>query len=229
MDNMNTYSGQMTQDTAISAYFANVYKWMTVAMGLTTLVAWFVSQNAALADFLALRPMVIWVLFAVEIGFVWYISARAHKMSYGAAIGTFLFYAALNGVTLSFIFSMYSTASIFQTFLVTTAMYAATSLYGYTTKRDLTGFGSFLFMALVGIIIASVVNLWLASPMIQWVTTFGGIVVFAGLAAYDHQKLKEMALSGGPASLAILGALSLYLDFINLFLFLLRLMGSSRD
>jgi len=212
----------------ISTYFADVYRWMTAALGLTAVVAWFVSQNATISQFLAANSMIVWILFGVELLFVFAIASRAHRMSYGTAIGAFLIYAALNGVTLSFIFALYTTASIFNVFLVTTLMYGATSLYGYTTKRDLSGLGSFFFMALIGIIVASILNFWLASPMIDWVVTFGGIIVFAGLAAYDHQKLKKMALSGGPASLAILGALSLYLDFINLFLFLLRLMGDRR-
>lgn len=218
----------MTNDTTISTYFADVYRWMTAALGITALVAWFVSQSAAISQFLAANSMVVWILFGVELLFVFAIASRAHRMSYGMAIGTFLLYAAINGVTLSFIFALYTTASIFKVFLVTTAMYGATSLYGYTTKRDLSGLGSFFFMALIGIIVASVINFWVASPMIDWVVTFGGIIVFAGLAAYDHQKLKAMALSGGPASLAVLGALSLYLDFINLFLYLLRVLGDRR-
>ena len=223
---MNTYSGQVSQDSAISSYFANVYRWMTLGLGLTALVAWLVSQNAALSGYLELRPMLLWGLFAAEVGIVIYLAVRVHKMSYGMATAVFLFYAALNGVTLSVIFSIYTTASIVQTFLVATAMYAVMALYGYATKRDLSGFGSFLFMALVGLIIASVVNLWLASDMIQWITTIAGVIIFAGLTAYDHQKLKEMAVSGGPQSLIISGALTLYLDFINLFLYLLRLFGS---
>lgn len=226
MNNMDTYSGPISQEAAIGTYFAHVYKWMTLGLGLTALVAWLVSQNAAMMNFLELRPMAVWGLFAVEIGFVFYLASRAHKMSFATATLVFLVYAALNGVTLSFIFSMYTTASIIQTFLVATAMYAGMALYGYTTKRDLSGFGSFLFMALIGLILASVVNLWLASSMIQWVTTVGGVLIFAGLTAYDHQKIKAMAIAGGPASMIIIGALELYLDFINLFLYLLRLMGS---
>ncbi|MFH0837856.1 MAG: Bax inhibitor-1/YccA family protein, partial [Patescibacteria group bacterium] len=152
----------------------------------------------------------------------------ARKMSYTTAIITFLAYAALTGLTFSTIFLVYTAASIFKVFLVTTLMYGATSLYGYTTTRDLSGFGSFLFMSLIGIIIGSLLNFWLHSPLVEWMVTYGGIVVFAGLAAYDHQKLKYYAMSGGPESLAITGALTLYLDFINLFLMLLRVMGDRR-
>ena len=147
-------------------------------------------------------------------------------MSYGSAIAAFLFYAALNGITLSFIFAIYAAASIFKVFLITGGVYAVMAMIGYTTKRDLSGFGSFFLMALIGIILASIVNFWLASPMIEWVVTFGGILIFAGLTAYDHQKLKSYALAGGTGSLAVLGALTLYLDFINLFLYLLRALGN---
>lgn len=226
---MDMYSGPVSSDMAISSYFANVYKWMTLALGITAFVAWMISQNPAISGYLELRPMLIWGLFAVEVGLVFYLSARAHQMSFGAASAVFLLYSVLNGVTLSFIFSIYTTASIVQTFLIATAMYGVMALYGYATKRDLSGLGSFFFMALIGIIIASVVNLWLASPMIQWVTTVGGVIIFAGLTAYDHQQLKALAVSGGPASLAIVGALTLYLDFINLFLYLLRLFGSREE
>lgn len=222
---MNIYSGSMTKDTVISDYFANVYKWMTAALALTGAVAWFVSQNAAISNFLAAQPITLWVLFGVEILFVIMIASRAHKMSYGSAIAAFLFYAALNGVTLSFIFAIYTATSIFKVFLITGGVYGIMALLGYTTKRDLSGLGSFFLMSLVGIILASIVNFWLASPMIEWVVTFGGILIFAGLTAYDHQKLKSFALAGGTGSLAVLGALTLYLDFINLFLYLLRVLG----
>jgi len=216
----------MATDTAISSYFANVYKWMTLALGLTTFIAWYVSNSPAISSYLSLRPTLLFGLIIVELGLVVYLAARVHKMSYTMAVATFLIYAALNGVTLSWIFLEYTSASIFQVFLVTTGMYAATSIFGYTTKRDLSGLGSFLFMALIGLIIGGIVNIWLASPMIDWIFTFGGIVIFAGLSAYDHQKLKQIAVSGGPESMAIYGALDLYLDFINLFLLLLRVMGS---
>ena len=221
-------SASLSTDSVISAYFANVYRWMTAALGLTALVAWLVSQNAMLSSYLELRPMLIWGLFGIELLFVFLIAGRAHKMAYGSAIAAFMAYAAINGITLSFIFNYYTGASIFNVFLVTMLMYGATSLYGYTTKRDLSGLGSFFFMALIGLIVASVLNMWMASPMIDWITTFGGVIIFAGLAAYDHQKLKAMALAGGTGSLAILGALSLYLDFVNLFLYLLRIMGDRR-
>lgn len=218
----------MSSETVISDYFSAVYKWMTVALGITTLVAWQASESAAFIGFLIKNPNAIYGIIIAELVLVIILAARVDKMSYTAAVLTFLAYAALSGLTFSTIFLAYTGASIFKVFLVTSLMYGATSLYGYTTSRNLSGMGSFLLMSLVGIIIGSVVNIWLGSPMIEWVVTFGGIVVFAGLAAYDHQKLKVYALSGGPESLAIRGALHLYLDFINLFLMLLRVMGNRR-
>ena len=218
----------LAPEIAISEYFAAVYKWMTIALGITTLVAWQVANSEAAVNFLFANSGIGIFLIIAQFGLVIALAGWAARMSYTTAILTFMAYAALTGLTFSSIFLIYTTASIFKVFLVTTLMYGATSLYGYTTSRDLSAFGSFLFMSLIGIIIGSVLNFWLASPLIEWMVTFGGIVVFAGLAAWDHQKLKHYALSGGPQSLAVMGALSLYLDFINLFLMLLRVMGDRR-
>lgn len=218
----------LSQEEAISRYFADVYKWMTIALGITTMVAWQAASSEAFVGYLLTNSGLMIGLIIAQFALVIALAGWARRMSYTTAVMVFLGYAALTGLTFSTIFLIYTTASIFKVFLVTTLMYGATSLYGYTTSRDLSAFGSFLFMSLIGIIIGSVLNFWLASPMIEWMVTFGGIVVFAGLAAYDHQKLKYMAVSGGPESLAISGALSLYLDFINLFLMLLRVMGNRR-
>lgn len=218
----------LSPEIAISQYFAAVYKWMTIALGLTTLVAWQAASSEVFINYLMAHSWLGILLIIAQFGLVIGLAGWARKMSYTTAIVTFMAYAALTGLTFSVLFLIYTTASIFKVFLVTTLMYGATSLYGYTTSRDLSGMGSFLFMALIGIIIGSVMNFWLASPLIEWMVTFGGIIVFAGLAAYDHQKLKHFALSGGPESLAVTGALHLYLDFINLFLLLLRVMGNRR-
>lgn len=225
---LNSRTEVLSPEIAISNYFAAVYKWMTIALGITTLVAWYTAGSEVIMTYLMAHSGLTILLIVAQFGLVIALAGWARKMSYGTAIAVFLAYAALTGFTFSTIFLVYTTASIFKVFLVTTLMYGATSLYGYTTSRDLSGMGSFLFMSLIGIIIGSVLNFWLASPLIEWMVTFGGIVVFAGLAAYDHQKLKHYALSGGPESLAITGALSLYLDFINLFLMLLRVMGDRR-
>jgi len=212
----------------IAGYFAGVYKWMTIALGLTTFVAWQTASSETAVAYLATHKGVAIGLIIAQFVLVIALAGWAQKMSYSTSILVFMLFAILTGLTFSSIFIIYTTASIFKVFLVTTLMYGSASAYGYVTKRDLSGMGSFLFMSLIGIIIASVINFWLASPMIEWAVTFGGIIIFSGLAAWDHQKLKYLAQSGGPESLAITGALSLYLDFINLFLILLRVMGNRR-
>lgn len=218
----------LSPEVAISQYFAAVYKWMTIALGVTTLVAWYAASSKAFITYMVAHSGLAIVLIIAQFGLVIALAGWARRMSYTTAIITFLAYAALTGLTFSTLFMVYTAASLFKVFLVTTIMYGATSLYGYTTSRDLSGMGSFLFMSLIGIIIGSLLNFWFKSPMIEWMVTYGGIIVFAGLAAYDHQKLKYYAMSGGPESLAITGALTLYLDFINLFLMLLRVMGDRR-
>ena len=223
-----TKTQTLSSEAVVSQYFVAVYKWMTIALGITTAVAWYAASSDAFITFLIAHSGLSILLIVVQFGLVIALAGWVRKMSYGTAVVVFLAYAALTGLTFSTIFLVYTAASIFKVFLVTTLMYGATSLYGYTTSRDLSGFGSFLFMSLIGLIIGSVLNFWLASPLIEWMVTYGGIIIFAGLAAYDHQKLKYYALSGGPQSLAISGALSLYLDFINLFLLLLRVMGNRR-
>ena len=155
------------------------------------------------------------------------------QMSAAQATGVFMLYSALTGVTLSFVFLAYTAASLTSTFLVTAGTFGAMSFYGYTTKRDLTAMGSFLFMGLIGIIIASLVNFFLQSPMVYWLVTYAGVLIFVGLTAYDTQKIKEMNILGNEGTEedtkeAVRGALTLYLDFINLFLMLLRVMGNRR-
>jgi FtsH-binding integral membrane protein len=174
----------------------------------------------------------MWVLVFGSLGLVMFLSFRIQSMSVAAAQTTFLAYAALIGVTLGSIFIVYTSASIAEVFFITAATFGAMSLWGYTTKTDLTGFGSFLIMGLIGLIIAMVVNIFLQSPMMQWVISVAGVVIFTGLTAYDNQKIKEMYVANDDGTVsgrkAIFGALRLYLDFINLFLMLLRLMGNRR-
>ena len=175
-------------------------------------------------------------LILVELALVFSLSSMVHRMSSGTATALFVIYSALNGVTLSFIFLAYTQTSIVSTFFVCAGVFIACSLYGWMTNRDLTSFGSFLMMGLVGIVLASIINIFMASSVLNAMITYIGVFVFVGLTAYDTQKLKNMALTQ-PAGLdgavirkgTILGALSLYLDFINLFLMLLRLFGQSRD
>lgn len=206
-----------------------VYLWMTAGLMVTGAVATFM-YNTGLAQSLG---MGIFVLFLAQIGLVIYLSARINKMAPNTATLLFLGYSALSGVTLTPIFYAYTMASIGTTFFVTAGTFAAMALYGMTTKRDLTGFGSMLMMALFGIMIASIVNIFLGNGMVSLVISVLGVLIFTGLTAYDVQAISRMAhsVSGEDDTqrFAIIGALKLYLDFINLFLHLLRFFGSRRD
>jgi FtsH-binding integral membrane protein len=196
-------------------------------------MAWFVSTNETILNILVNNPMLFMVLFIAEIGLVFYLAARVMNMSESQAMGVFFLYASLNGITLAPLFLLYTSASLASTFMVTAGMFGAMSFYGYTTKKDLTSWGGFLFMGLVGIIIASIVNLFMNSSALYWIISYAGILIFVGLTAYDTQKIKEMNILGNEGTEedtkeAIRGALKLYLDFINLFLMLLRVMGDRR-
>jgi FtsH-binding integral membrane protein len=220
----------------VNEFVRSVYNWMAVGLGLTGLVAFYVANSPAMLKLIFGNKLIFFGLIIGELALVFSISARVNKMRASTATGLFLLYAALNGATLSVIFLMYTASSITSTFFICAATFVACSVYGMTTKRDLTSLGGFLTMGLIGIIIASVVNMFMRSSGMSMIISYIGVIVFVGLTAYDTQKLKTMALSQ-PAGLdagvvrkgAILGALSLYLDFINLFLMLLRILGSSRD
>jgi len=220
----------------VNEFIRSVYNWMAIGLGLTGLMAFYVSNNASLMKLIFGNQLLFFGLIIGELVLVFSLAGRAHKMQASTATGLFILYAALNGVTLSAIFLIYTRASITSTFLICAATFVACSIYGMTTKRDLTSLGGFLTMGLIGIIIASVVNLFVRSSGMSMIISYIGVLVFVGLAAYDTQKLKTMALSQ-PAGLdaavvrkgAVLGALSLYLDFINLFLMLLRILGSNRS
>ena len=214
-------------------FMVRVYNWMTTGLGITGLVAYTVADTPALTEMIFGNPIIPIVLIIAQLGLVFWLAARVMQMSAQQATGVFVLYAALTGVTFSVIFLTYTASSITSTFLVTAGTFGAMSFYGYTTKKDLTSWGSFLFMGLVGIIIASVVNIFLESSAMYWVITYAGVLIFVGLTAYDTQKIKEMNILGNEGTEedtkeAIRGALSLYLDFINLFLMLLRIMGDRR-
>ena len=220
---------------ATNAFLAGVYRWMTAGLLLTAAVAWGVATSPAVARVLFGSPLVFWGLILAELGLVMAISGAVHRMSAGTATGLFLLYSALNGATLSAILLAYSGAAVFKAFLVTAGTFGVMSIWGATTSRDLSGMGSFLFMGLVGIILTSVVNIFLASPAVDFVVSAVGVLVFTGLTAYDTQTIRQMGETAPmDDALAIrrgtiLGALRLYLDFINLFLMLLRFFGGSRD
>lgn len=214
-------------------FMVRVYNWMGAGLALTGGMAWFTSTNETILNILTTQPILFFGLLIVEIGLVFYLAARVMNMSESQAMGVFFLYASLNGVTLAPLFLLYTSASLASTFMVTAGMFGAMSFYGYTTKKDLTSWGSFLFMGLIGIILASIVNIFMQSSAIYWVVTYAGILIFVGLTAYDTQKIKEMNILGNEGTEedtkeAIRGALSLYLDFINLFLMLLRVMGDRR-
>jgi FtsH-binding integral membrane protein len=206
------------------------YRWMSVGLGITGLVAWLVSQSPAALDLVVGNRIVFYALLFAQLGLVFTFSSVAARASTAVAAAMFFAYAAITGLTFSVIFLLYTSSSIASTFLVTGGTFAGLSVFGAVTKRDLSGVGRFAIFALIGLIIASVVNIFLHSAPLMWLTTFAGILIFAALTAYDTQKLKAMYAAGGAGgNLALRGALTLYLDFINMFLFLLRLFGQRRN
>lgn len=233
-------------DEGLRAHMLRVYNYMGIGLAITGVVAYLTYALAttttptavAVGDGLYLTSLgqtlytspLMWVVFLAPLAMVFFLSFRIEKMSVAAAQITFWVYAALMGLSLSSIFLVYAHESIVQVFFITAAMFGAVSLWGYTTKRDLTGMGSFLFMGLIGIVIAMLVNIFLQSSALGFAISVIGVLVFTGLAAYDTQKIKEAYVANDDGTMsgrkAIIGALSLYLDFINLFLMLLRLFGN---
>ncbi|MFY3743164.1 Bax inhibitor-1/YccA family protein [Anaeromyxobacter sp. Red801] len=210
-------------------FMAAVYRWMTLGLGVTALVATAVASSESLLLAIVGNRILFYGLVIAELALVIWISAAVNRLPAAAAGGLFLLYSALNGATLSVVLLVYTGASVGIAFLTTAGTFAAMSVYGTVTRRDLTGWGSFLFMGLIGIVIASLANLFFRSDMVSWVVSCMGVLVFTGLTAYDTQKLRAYARAGGGAAAApVSGALSLYLDFVNLFLSLLRLFGNRR-
>ena len=220
----------------VNEFIRSVYNWMAIGLGLTGVVALCVSNSEYLTRLIFQNQLLFFALIIGELVLVFSIAARVHRMQASTATGLFVLYAVLNGATLSFVFLVYTKTSIASVFFICAVTFMACSIYGMTTKRDLTSLGGFMMMGLIGIIIASVVNIFVRSSQMSMIISYIGVLVFVGLTAYDTQKLKTMALSvpegleeGMVRKNAILGALALYLDFINLFLMLLRIFGSSRD
>jgi hypothetical protein len=214
-------------------FFPKVYNWMTAGLGLSAVVALLTVSSQAMMQLVFGNRLVFFGLLIAELLLVVTLSGAIQRLSAAAATGFFLAYSALSGVTLAVIFVLYTQSSIASAFFVTAGTFGAMSVYGHVTRRDLTSWGSFLFMGLIGFLLASVVNIFLHSETIYWISTYCGILIFVGLTAYDTQKLKVLARGGFASSedrhkAAILGALSLYLDFINLFLLLLRVLGRRR-
>ena len=219
-----------------NSFIRSVYNWMAIALSLTGFTAYYVSHNETMFQLIYGTPGLIMILIFAELGFVFFLSARIQKIKASTATALFTIYSILNGVTLSYIFIRYTATSIASTFMICSITFLACSVYGMITKRDLTSLGGFMIMGLIGIIIASVVNIFIQSSAMQMMISYIGVVVFIGLTAYDTQKLKTMAVtlpSNASGAMirkgALMGALSLYLDFINLFIMMLHIFGGSRD
>ncbi len=222
------------QVQTIQASFINkVYAWMCLALTVTGFIAFRTAQSDALLNLIFSNGVVLIGLIIVELGIVFWMSRNIEKISSNTAIGLFMLYSALNGLTLSVILLAYTASSVASTFFITAGTFGLMSAYGYFTKKDLTSWGNLLFMALIGLIIASVVNIFWANPTMYWIISYVGVLIFVGLTAYDTQKIKNMSLELDSNSEegrkgAIMGALALYLDFINLFIMLLRIFGDRR-
>ncbi|MBP1727899.1 MAG: inner rane protein of unknown function [Deltaproteobacteria bacterium] len=214
---------------AQNALIRQVYAWMGGGLLVTALVAMVTVSSPALINAVFGNRLVFYGLILGELALVFAISGAINRLSASVASLLFISYAALNGITMAVIFAVYTAESIGSTFVITAATFGTMSAYGYLTRRDLTGWGSFLFMGLIGVVIASVVNIFLQSSAASWIISAAGVIVFTGLTAYDTWKIKALAAAGAEGRKpAILGALTLYLDFINLFLMLLRLLGNRR-
>lgn len=237
---MNDYS-YLEQEQSIdlsrsfSVLMRNVYTWMALGLLMTALTSLYVVRDENLLYTIATRPPLMWGLFIAELAMVLILSARIMKMSFPVAGLMFAAYAILNGVTMAFIFAVYTAESIATTFFITAGTFAGMSLLGYTIKRDLSSVGRMLYMLLIGLIIATIVNIFMKSSGLAMILNYLGVIVFVGLTAYDTQKIKnmlmmysEVGVNDQTNKMALLGSLTLYLDFINLFLYLLRFMGNRR-
>lgn len=227
-------------DAGLRAYMLRVYNFMASGVALTGIVSWLVTYTSLNQVFFTqdaigrLQPAPLaWVAMIASVGIVFGLSAMVSRMQASTATALFWAYAGINGVWMAAIFSAYTGASVVRVFFITAAAFASLSLYGYTTKRNLDAMGSFMVMGLFGIIIASVVNIFLQSPAIYWISSVAGVLIFSGLTAWDTQKIRESYWhadgSDTMTKKAVIGALTLYLDFINLFLMLLRFFGDRRD
>ncbi len=234
--NLSSSFSQAGSLVRVNAFIRSVYNWMAIGLALTGFTAFYVASSPTLLQIIFGNQIVLFGMIIGELAMVFYLSARVQKMNASTATALFVVYSILNGATLASIFIIYTASSIATTFITCALTFAACSVYGMVTKRDLTSMGGFMMMGLIGIIIASLINMFFRSPGLSMVISYVGVLVFVGLTAYDTQKLKQMALtqpvdaSGAMVRKgAIMGALALYLDFINLFLMLLHIFGVSRD
>jgi len=226
-----TYAPRVEAGERITSFLRSVYAWMAGGLAITALTATYVAASPAIVTAIAGNRLLFWSIVIAQLGIVFVLSGRVHTLASSTASMLFVAYSALTGLTLSFVLLASTGESIATTFVVTAGMFGALAGYGTLTKKSLEGWGQFLFMGLIGVVIASIVGIFWQSSALQFVITFVGVIVFTGLTAYDAQRLKAMALAlpeGQIGSYAIMGALTLYLDFINLFLMLLRIFGDRR-
>lgn len=233
-DTRLTGDSNFALSSAFPALMRKVFVWMTLALAITGITAFGVATSPALLTIIFSSKLMFWGLIIAEFALVFAISGAIHKLSLATATLLFILYSVVNGATLSVIFLAFSTAVIAKTFFITAGTFGVMALVGYTTKTDLTSMGKLLFMALLGIIIASVVNMFVHSSGFDLIISYIGVLIFVGLTAYDTQKIKQLCLAAPDAGemaqkLALIGALELYLDFINLFLYLLRIFGNNKD
>lgn len=217
---------------ATRKFLLNVYNWMAMGLALTGVVAYGIA-NSSFVNVILSNPIIYFGLFIAQLGVVMGLTFAINKIPSGVAIGAFFLYAALTGLTFSVLFLVYTGGSIASTFFICASMFLGISIFGYVTKMDLSKFGTYLFMALIGIIVASVVNIFLKSSTLNWIISYVGVIIFVGLTAYDTQRIKQMSQTADMDSEsgkkgAVMGALTLYLDFINMFLFLLRILGKQK-
>lgn len=230
---MESY-GQATSSVAVSTLMKSVYVWMTLALAVTGMTAAYVAGNLPLMSAILSNRILFFGIIIAELAMVWTLSARIDRLSFATSGLLFALYSILNGVTMSVLFVAFTSASIAQTFFITAGTFGAMSLVGFTTKKDLTSMGNLFFMALIGLIIASLVNIFWQNSVLYWVISYVGVLLFVGLTAYDTQKIKQMVYAHGnevnetTQKLALLGSLTLYLDFINLFIYLLRILGDRK-
>jgi FtsH-binding integral membrane protein len=232
MNELNPIYTRSADQTVVrqNTLIRQVYAWMGAGLTVTAVMALITLSSPTILNAITGNRLLFFGLMIGELALVFTLSGAINRMSASTATLIFIAYSALNGVTLSVVALVYTANSIASTFVITAGMFGAMSVYGYATKRDLTSWGSFLFMGLIGVVIASVVNIFVGSSAVSWVISGVGVIVFTGLTAYDTWKIKELAAQGTEGRKpAILGALTLYLDFINLFLMLLRFFGGSRD
>lgn len=229
MENDSSTIALEKKKSAQMAVFRQVYIWMSLALFITGMTALIVSGNNDLTYSLLSNPVLFWGLIIAEFVLVYILAGRIDRMSMQTATIVFIAYSIINGVTMSLLFLMYTSESIAATFFITAGTFGVMSLYGYMTKRDLSSWRSIFFMALIGIIIASITNIFLKSETIYWIITYVGVLVFVGLTAYDTQRTKEAIMRSEvnetAYKIALIGALNLYLDFINLFIYILRIMN----